>query len=70
MEELEHPEGTPKLEIKEREHEFKKIVLAKRWGISPEKLEERLSVAKEFFELRKKALIKDWKRQDTLLSNA
>ena len=65
MEEIEHPEGTSEIDMKIREHDFMKETLAKRMGVSTEKFEDMLNEAKELFNLRKKDIIKDFKKQDS-----
>lgn len=59
--EIEHPAGTDMDTIREREHEFKKDMLAKSMGISREHFNDLLNSAKEFFELNKKDIVKNIK---------
>ena len=42
-------------------HRFKKLCLADSMGISPEDLEEKITEAKEFFNLNKKEILREGK---------
>ena len=56
--EIEHAPGTSMANVKIAEMEFRKDCLAKAFGWEREKLDDMINVAKEFFELNKKEILR------------